>query len=429
MQSKALHGPAEEPRLRSLRPESERKSIQEQLERMLADPLFRNSRRYPNLLRHLVERTLQGQTDDLKERTLGIEVFGREPDYDTNLDPVVRTTAGEIRKRIAQYYHEPGRQNEIRIDLPAGSYVPEIRVPPPAALADAIKIPQAPLQVLPSPSTPLRGQQARQTILVAIVVAVFSLLLWSKPWVTKSALEKFWTPVVGVSNPVLLCVGQRPNVRFVQPESSSSTRVSAPLSKAADVSDATLTPEELYLQGSQNLTLPDVTTLTKVAGVLQSLGKAYRIRGESVASFADLRDGPVVLIGAFNNDWTIRLTGAQRFSFEQAGDFRWIKDSQNPSRKDWAVNLTTPYLKLSEDYAVISRRLDPTTDRVVVVAAGLLGYGTMAAGEFLTSPEYLTAMAKTAPKGWEHKNLQVVLATKVIAGNSGPPRVVATYFW
>jgi len=182
------------------------------------------------------------------------------------------------------------------------------------------------------------------------------------------------------------------------------------------------------LQGSQNLTLPDVTTLTKVAGVLQSLGKAYRIRGESVASFADLRDGPVVLIGAFNNDWTIRLTGAQRFSFEQAGDFRWIKDSQNPSRKDWAVNLTTPYLKLSEDYAVISRRLDPTTDRVVVVAAGLLGYGTMAAGEFLTSPEYLTAMAKTAPKDWEHKNLQVVLATKVIAGNSGPPRVVATYF-
>ena len=72
-----------------------------------------------------------GNVDQLKERTLGIEVFGRELDYDTNIDHIVRSTAGEIRKRIAQYYHEPGHESEIRIDLPSGSYVPEFHWPPP----------------------------------------------------------------------------------------------------------------------------------------------------------------------------------------------------------------------------------------------------------------------------------------------------------
>src|SRR3974390_2737414 len=109
--------------------EGERSAIRDQLERILASPLFKNSKRYPNLLRFVVERALEGHADPLKERTLGIEVFGRAPDYDTNLDHIVRTTAGEIRKRIAQYYHEPGHESEIRIDLPLGSYVPEFNWP------------------------------------------------------------------------------------------------------------------------------------------------------------------------------------------------------------------------------------------------------------------------------------------------------------
>jgi hypothetical protein len=79
--------------------DADRTAILAQLEKILANPLFKNSRRSPNLLRYTVELTLQGHGGDLKERTLGIEVFGREPDYDTNLDPVVRTTAAEIRKR------------------------------------------------------------------------------------------------------------------------------------------------------------------------------------------------------------------------------------------------------------------------------------------------------------------------------------------
>src|SRR5438034_610312 len=78
---------------------------------------------------------LEDKAADLKERTLGVAVFGREPTYDTSTDPIVRATAGEIRKRIAQYYQEPGHEHEIRISLSPGSYIPEFNMPavPPAA--------------------------------------------------------------------------------------------------------------------------------------------------------------------------------------------------------------------------------------------------------------------------------------------------------
>src|SRR5271165_7473127 len=104
-------------------------AIRVQLDRMLADPLFKNSRRFPVFLRYVVEHTLDGNTEALKERTLGVEVFGRPPHYDTNADPVVRATAGEIRKRIAQYYHAKEHHAEVRIDLSPGSYVPEFHPP------------------------------------------------------------------------------------------------------------------------------------------------------------------------------------------------------------------------------------------------------------------------------------------------------------
>src|SRR5579864_910006 len=87
---------------------SQQDAIRNQLERLLAHPLFKHSKRYVPFLRYIVEHTLADNSFNLKERTLGIEVFERAPDYDTNNDPVVRVTAGEIRRRIAQYYFEPG---------------------------------------------------------------------------------------------------------------------------------------------------------------------------------------------------------------------------------------------------------------------------------------------------------------------------------
>jgi hypothetical protein len=181
--------------------------------------------------------------------------------------------------------------------------------------------------------------------------------------------------------------------------------------------------------GSQNLSLPVVGSTARLAGILEAKGKSIQIRGQLSTDFAALRNGPVILVGAFDNNWTMRLTGPLPYSFERDHDTFWIKDRQNPSRRDRAVNYRTPYLDLTEDYALLSRTLDPTTGRMVVVIGGLTGYGTMAAGEFLTDPSYFAALAKVAPKGWERKNIQLVLATQVIRGSSGPPRVLERQFW
>ena len=83
--------------------EGEKAAIAEQVERLLQNSHFSHSRRFPTFLRFVVRHTLAGQADAVKERTLGIEIFGRSADYDTASDPIVRVTAAEIRKRIAQY--------------------------------------------------------------------------------------------------------------------------------------------------------------------------------------------------------------------------------------------------------------------------------------------------------------------------------------
>ncbi len=104
--------------------ESERQLVRSQLEKIVSDGRFTASKRYPYLLRYIVEQTLAGNENNLKERTLGVEVFHRPPDYDTNADPVVRLCAAEVRKRLAQYYQSPPHAGELRIDLNPGSYVP-----------------------------------------------------------------------------------------------------------------------------------------------------------------------------------------------------------------------------------------------------------------------------------------------------------------
>src|ERR1700733_4317798 len=102
-------------------------AVREQLKRLLAHPLFTNSKRYPVLLAYTVEETLLGNAGELKERTIGVEAFGREPSYDVNLDPVVRTTAAEVRKRLIQYYYNTDHTGELVIEIPVGSYVPLFR--------------------------------------------------------------------------------------------------------------------------------------------------------------------------------------------------------------------------------------------------------------------------------------------------------------
>jgi hypothetical protein len=379
-------------------PPVEPAAIREQLDRLLESPLFRNSKRYPALLRHVVEATLDGRASELKERLLGVQVFGRSTDYDTNADPVVRTSAAEVRKRMAQYYLGAGRQSELRIELPLGSYVPEfhwpvrdtapVPFPPPAPVSAPVA---APAEILPArkSSTLLAGIILAAAIAASAVVA----LLWAKPWVRPSALDDFWQPVLKSDVPVILCVGQS--------------------------------------QGG--IPWPDAITLAHITGVIGERKHAYQIRREDRATFTELSEGPAILIGAFNDAWTLLLNQQSRFSFARDPSANWISDRFNVLSRKWSVDSNrldaAGHHIYDEDYAIVSRILDPRTGSLVVTAAGLHGYGTSAAGEFITRPDYFAQFATGAPGGWQKKNIQIVLRTEVINGSAGPPRVVASYFW
>jgi hypothetical protein len=74
----------------------EKGAVQQQVEQLLASPLFHSSKTFPRFLRFFVARVLGGQTDELKERILGVEIFDRPAGYDTNKDPIVRVTAVRV---------------------------------------------------------------------------------------------------------------------------------------------------------------------------------------------------------------------------------------------------------------------------------------------------------------------------------------------
>ena len=73
--------------------------------------------------------------------------------------------------------------------------------------------------------------------------------------------------------------------------------------------------------------------------------------------------------------------------------------------------------------------VDPATGRVVVTASGLAKVGTEAAGEFLTNPSYIEQISRQAPRGWERRNMQIIIRANVVGRSSGPPQTLLAHFW
>jgi len=94
------------------------------LARVLASGIFSSSQRLSRFLRFVVESTIQGKTDELKEYAIGIEVFEKPSDFDPRIDPVVRVQASKLRSKLLEYYNSDGRGDKVAISIPKGGYVP-----------------------------------------------------------------------------------------------------------------------------------------------------------------------------------------------------------------------------------------------------------------------------------------------------------------
>ena len=422
-----------------------RKALLEQLERVVTSSHFRNSKRYPSFLRFIVERTVEGNTEVLKERNLGTEVFGRLSDYDTSADPIVRVTAGEVRKRIAQYYQTPGHEHELRIDLPLGSYVPHFYPPGqgPGHEIDGKEQSQSlEYSVVAAPDTPAGEEAAPSEIQVAsldpsvgskrsrllislgslvlvaaMVGCVFGIGFWRNRPHTPG-MDFFWQSFTPANN-TLIVMG----VHF-----SDATGKALPADPGASVVRNEQQTALSAMVASDMVPVSDLVSYSRITDLLVRRSVAYRTKSSTETTLDELRLGPVVLIGGFNNIWTMRLASKLRYRpVPQTGTINQIQDSLHPSTV-WAFDNLQPAIVNSTDYAIVASYYDTTIEQHVVIMAGIGKNGTVAASEFLTSDKDLKNWLAEA-KVPANKNVELVLSTEVLDGEPGPPHIIAASVW
>jgi hypothetical protein len=391
-------------------------AIRKQLKRVLAHKLFTNSKRYPVLLAYIVEQTLLGNGSQLKERTIGIEAFGREPDYDVNADPVVRTTSAEVRKRLTQYYYDRAHAGELVIELQAGSYVPAFREPTaspqtPASHAEISDVSlTAELDSSADAVPPNEPERASSRIRIVLAAALLVAILVGfalgrlQPNKQTSELDRFWEPLTSTPDRITYCLG-----------------------KPIDSVDRENRPPLWPLSGGLDQT--DVATLARLIVPLVSKNSSFRVVSAAEVSFEQLREGPIVLIGAYDNTWTMRITQNLPFGFEFGAGGRKLIDRRSASERSWSLQGDVAHAKLTDDYAIIGRIHDTVTGQPVMIIAGILGEGTEAAGEAVSNPNYLAALLKGSSADWDRKNFEAVVQTHVIDGHPGPPLVISTTTW
>jgi hypothetical protein len=272
-------------------------------------------------------------------------------------------------------------------------------------------------------------------VAVAVVAAIaYTSVQRSSP--QKAVFQQFWDPIFSTQQPALICLAKgvtyRPSEGLYDKyaETHPGTykteveRFSVPLP---------MNPKEKIAWGDMELeegygvALGDVSAALKFSTLLGHLGKTNQVRIGPNYSFEDLRNSPAIVIGAFNNRWTIDMLSNLRYAFLIVNGVYTIRE-QVPTGRAWVSAYSKSQI-LEEDYGIVARLLNPKTGQFTVIAAGLRDSGTQAAGELASNPEFLTAALHDAPKEWQNKNLEIILKTTMTDSIPGPPQVVATYYW
>jgi hypothetical protein len=410
--------PPEEGKWRPLPPEETPSEVQQRklrahLASLLQTSAFRNSPRCQEFLSHIVDLALAGRRDQLKERLIGIQLFGREASYDTAEDPIVRVKANEVRKRLAQAYDEMGPANGIRIVLPPGTYVPQFLLAEPPETAPVPQLVAAPARRLAAWGRAHR-LAAAAIALVAAALALFSL------WPRTNALEDFWQPLMQADSPLLVSLGTSELLRV----SPAAARMIASTPPGREV---TVPGSDVSVVRNEFISLAHFRGLVEVSQFCQRYRKRIEFRPGLELSAEELRLAPILFVGAFSNEWTIREHAELRFRFERMKPGLAIVDTQNPGRS-WAVSEENPKAPRL-DYALVTRLLPASRQGPRLFAAGLTRFGTQAALDFLSQPGYWTDVARQLPRGWPERNVQLVLRVNIVAGSHQPAALLAWHVW
>jgi hypothetical protein len=385
----------------------DRFAIEKELERVLSSSAFQGSKRCRDFLSFVVERTIEGRADDVKERVIAVEVFRRNPDFDLDHNSIVRVAAREVRKRLLQYYAGEGARAGIRMELPTGSYIPVFHEPPPVLAGGEAGPGRRIARTLMV--TPMVTPMVTLPICVLMIAAVAAGLFLRSP---PAPFEAFWQPLLDQKNAALIVMANpivyRPSAAPGRPGKPDGPQSYVPV------------PEKYVGFG-------DSAAAFRLAELMGRHGHDAMMRLAGQVQFADLCDSGAVLIGAYTNRWTVQLMNGLRYRFVVSGGRPAVLDSRGGTY--WALSQETDDESSGEDYMIISRVLQNSTGQFLVAGAGLTQYGTEEAGRILTTPQVLTGILAKLPAGWRNRNLQVVLHSEMMGDAPARPLVVAWFTW
>lgn len=416
--------------------EQEKKElVLRELDHILSSPFFRNAGRSKQFLQYVVRHRIE-HPEPLKERTIGVELFDRPHDYATGDDPVVRVQAGEVRRRLEQYYGSVAGDTPLRIEIPVGSYSPVFA----EGHSRAVRL--APGFSASSP--PVIQQKSRKKYGLVLAICVVSLVAAAIALGVRfdadrrAATDVFWRPIFSTPQPMLVCLGKATVYRPTEALYGRYSRLHpGSFDTAIEKFDKLLPldPKDKVAWGEMRedpafgVARGDTYAAVTLSAFLGKIGKPDQVRIGSDYSFSDLKNSPSVIVGAFNNRWTLQITSNLHFAFVEQNGRNMIRE-QGGSGRVWEERYKNDDNLLPiEDSAIVARLLDSATGQFTIVVAGIGELGTQAASELVTRPELLEQSVRSLPSGWQKKNLEVVLQTTVTDSVPGPPRVVATYSW
>jgi hypothetical protein len=432
--------------------------VEEALDKVLDSTAFAASKQSQALLKYLVAKSQHHDDGSLKERMIGVNVFGRSHDYNTGDDPIVRARVGEVRKRLARYYQSaPAGQHLVQFTIPTGSYrVTFVYLASPdteehASLSDEIEsvsateIRSRPVMVSSGWPDFIRrmapgswSQTAWLLIACAVAVAAVTGAMYYRQSRRVSVLDTFWSPLLDTSQTVILYLGQ--NGAFMPTQSyMRRIREARPFDedekRGTDVQLEDLNPgekleaDDVYVENHDLVSAGNIAASIQIASLLGSRRHNADLRTGDGLSAEDLEHAPAVLLGAFDNRWTMQISEALPFRFKVlAGETDAIVE-QGGQKRVWVTHIVGPKGAANEEYAIAVRLSSSVYRKPVIIAAGLRSRGTRAAGDFVTDPIELSRFLETLPAGWKQKNLEVVLRVEIVKGVPGTAQPIAYSVW
>jgi hypothetical protein len=247
-------------------------------------------------------------------------------------------------------------------------------------------------------------------------------------WPARTALDPFWAPVIETHRAPLIFMeryGPRALIYRLNRELGKPTM--------APPEAGTITGDIAQTFG-QEVMIGNVQALLGLERIFSSRGLHPELRIGADLSTADLAERAVILVGYFNNPWAQNLKNDKlRFTLdtERAGSgYAHVVRDTVKHGSPWRITSERGWFDDSPlSYAIVTRMYDPHSKRFLVALAGMTHLGTQAAGEFICGTSYLEELRRQLVSGWETRNLQVVLETRVVNGTPTPPRIVASHSW